>query len=357
MLPKRLHIFKCFLQKSISLKITLQNQTMLPRGCELCLEGKKLVLFVSGICGKKCFYCPLSETKKDKEVVYANERPVFSEEDILEEAQLIDAEGTGITGGDPILFLERTISYSKLLKNAFRNHHIHLYTTGELLNESIFKILEKHIDELRLHTFSIPLIRSALGYGFELGVEIPVMPDKGERLERFLVKLDELGVGFINLNELEYSETNLAALRKRGYEPCDSSNAILGSREVAQRLEKLPLSMIVHYCSSQKKDGVQLRNRLARRAGNTKKPYEEIEDCLLVRGVFECEDGEEAEALRRKILELVDVEEDFVEVSGNKVFTHQYLVEELCEKILAKAGIEKYYPTYNKTLLEYIPLR
>jgi pyruvate formate-lyase activating enzyme-like uncharacterized protein len=329
---------------------------MLPRGCELCLQGKKLVLFISGICGRRCFYCPLSAIRKNKDMIYANERPVASDEDVLEEAHLTDAEGTGFTGGDPVMYLERTVHYAKLLKNHFGDHHIHLYTTGELLNESIFKLLEKHIDELRLHTFNTRIIRSALGHSFDVGVEVPVFPERGLQLRAFIMKLDILGVRFINLNELEYSDTNIDALKKRGYVAEEHSNAIKGSEEVGRKMETLPVSMIINYCSSQRKDGVQLRNRLTRRASHIRKPYEEMEDCLLVRGVFECDSEKEAHELREKILALVDVAEDFVEVAGRKVFTHPFLAEELCDRLLIKAGIEKYYPTYNKPRIEYLPL-
>ena len=99
----------------------------LPKGCKLCGKGAKLVLLVTGKCGRRCFYCPLSTEKKGRDVIFANEKLVRAEDDIIEEAKLINALGTGITGGDPMAVPNRTIAYIKLLKNAFgHNHHIHL---------------------------------------------------------------------------------------------------------------------------------------------------------------------------------------------------------------------------------------
>lgn len=91
----------------------------LPRGCELCREGAKLVLFVTGLCYKDCGYCPLSEKRKNKDTPWANERPIIAPEDILEEAHRMMAKGAGITGGEPLLWFDRALGYVKLLKSEF----------------------------------------------------------------------------------------------------------------------------------------------------------------------------------------------------------------------------------------------
>ena len=65
----------------------------LPKGCAKCIKGEKLVLFVTGLCPNKCFFCPISEKKSGKDVVYANEWKIAKEKDILEEAKLTNAKG------------------------------------------------------------------------------------------------------------------------------------------------------------------------------------------------------------------------------------------------------------------------
>jgi pyruvate formate-lyase activating enzyme-like uncharacterized protein len=92
-----------------------------------------MVLLVTGRCSSGCFYCPLSETKKGRNVSYANERPIDGVEEAIEEARTIDAEGTGVTGGDPVDAMVRTTGMIFSLKSAFgRDHHVHLYTSRPL---------------------------------------------------------------------------------------------------------------------------------------------------------------------------------------------------------------------------------
>lgn len=252
--------------------------------CEQCKEGRKMVLFVTGLCRFRCFYCPVSERRNQKDVVYANERRVERDDDVLEEARAIGAAGTGITGGDPLGVIDRTEHFVRLLKREFGpSHHIHLYT-HEPNAEKLERLARAGLDEFRLH---IPhylwgpltagggayrdVLARAPSWGIRRGVEIPVLPEKEAELRRLLVALDEVGVDFVNLNELEFSETNEEKLHGRGYE-LDPRNGwgVRGSRAVAERIvRETRLRVPVHYCSSRFKDGVQLKQRLLRRAERT----------------------------------------------------------------------------------------
>ncbi|TFH07450.1 MAG: 4Fe-4S cluster-binding domain-containing protein, partial [Candidatus Thorarchaeota archaeon] len=102
----------------------------LPRGCKLCAKGSKMVLFVTGLCDSSCYYCPLSEEKAGIDVIFADEMPVTNEQNIIYETDAIRGEGAGISGGDPLCTLERTLDYIRLLKSKYgKEFHIHLYTS------------------------------------------------------------------------------------------------------------------------------------------------------------------------------------------------------------------------------------
>ena len=60
----------------------------MPRGCQLCVRGSKLVLFVTGLCSMKCYYCPISDMKRNKDDVWANEWKIEKTDDIIKEAKL-----------------------------------------------------------------------------------------------------------------------------------------------------------------------------------------------------------------------------------------------------------------------------
>ncbi len=290
----------------VPLPMASSHRGPLSPACTQCAEGRKLVLFVTGVCRFRCFYCPVSPTRNQIDVAYANERRVTCDDDILAEARAIGAGGTGITGGDPLGVVDRVEHYIRLLKGAFGPaHNIHLYT-HEPNPEKIQRLARAGLDEVRLH---IPhylwgslrgaggayraVLESAPAWGLRRGVEIPVLPEKATELRRLLRALEEIGVDFVNLNELEFSETNEANLLGRGYRT-DPANGwgVRGSRSTAEGLVRgLRLRVPLHYCSSRFKDGVQLRQRLRRRAERTAPSFaDRTEDGTIVLGVVEAAD-------------------------------------------------------------------
>jgi uncharacterized protein len=262
------------------------------KGCELCQLGAKMVLFVTGLCQRGCYYCPLSDHRRGKDVVYANERLVRNDADILEEARSMDALGTGITGGEPLLKLNRVQGYIKFLKSEFGSaHHIHLYSALAPSHRTLDALACAGLDEIRLHPsleewddFSSSRYYEALEYaghlGLHAGVEIPAI----KPVPAIVEALKELG-GFLNLNELEFSETNYDAMVVRGFVPIKSGYAALGSRKTA--LEIVSDDVPVYFCSSSSKDKVQLKERLKRKARRIARPFDEVtDDGTLVYGVL-----------------------------------------------------------------------
>jgi pyruvate formate-lyase activating enzyme-like uncharacterized protein len=213
----------------------------LSKGCRLCQEGATMVLFVTGLCPKSCFYCPLSEEKRGKDLVFANERSIKNDDDILKETELMDALGTGITGGEPLLKIGEVLHYIQILKSSFgQDHHIHLYTSLSPDRQMLKKLADAGLDEIRLHPPQAiwgdlkhspyaDSLQHAKKLGIETGIEVPSI----EGTEKVAVFAEYMGV-FLNLNELEFSDTNSKALLKNGFFlESDTSNAVAGSDKYA----------------------------------------------------------------------------------------------------------------------------
>jgi len=335
--------------------------TGLSRGCRLCLKGAKMVLFVTGACARDCFYCPLSEGRKGKDIVYANERLVKSDADVVAEARSMGALGTGITGGEPLLRLERTLHYIRLLKETFgERHHIHLYTGMAPADGVLRQLRDAGLDEIRFHppledwgrfgeTGYVRALKYARSLGMEAGVEIPaiaLVPD-------IAAIVAEAG-GFLNLNELEFSETNCAALKEKGYALRDDiSNAVAGSEEVGH---EIVLSIIANtrYCSSRYKDAVQLRERLKRMARRTARPFDEISaDGTIIYGEIL---GNTSDAIKR--IKDLKVPRRMYRVYDGRIEIARWILEapEMGVCAGSQCSIVERYPMENGLVVERIPI-
>ena len=338
--------------------------TFLPEGCKLCQMGAKMVLFVTGICPRDCFYCPVSPERRS-EVVYANERPVNSDRDIIEEARQMSALGTGITGGEPLLKLENVLHYIRLLKSEFgKEHHIHLYTSLAPDNDTIARLVDAGLDEIRFHppvniwssieksSYSMS-IEYAKAHGLQVGIEVPAI-EGIEKLAEFTESMD----CFLNLNELEFSDSNAEDMKLRGYLlENDTSNAVAGSQEIARKAVLFAGKM--HFCSSTYKDAVQLRKRLIRIAQNTARDFDDItEDGTIIYGQVVCKDENSMQRVIECLLEQ-EVPEEMIENSASKIETAWWILEDLSELIRQNTDemfIVERYPFEKGLIVEKIPV-
>jgi hypothetical protein len=342
---------------------TGSTYTKMSEGCRLCHLGAKMVLFVTGICSRDCYYCPLSEERKGKDIVFANERLINSDEDLIKEARAMDALGTGITGGEPLQRLDRTLHYIRLLKSTFGpKHHIHLYTCTAPDENTLKKLKEAGLDEIRLHP-PISLwddfigssydrsIKLAKKLGMDPVIEIPAIK-KVMEIEKAVA---EIG-GYLNLNELEFSDTNCEALKAMGFELKDQiSNAVKGSEEIAC---EIVLNTIANtrYCSSRFKDAVQLRERLKRIARNTSRPFDEIsEDGTIIYGEIA---GNITKALEF-IKEIEIPPEMYVSIpEKGTIEIAWWILEDIADELDESLGLSiiERYPFEGGLVVERIPL-
>jgi len=323
----------------------------LTEGCKLCRRGAKLVLFITGLCPHSCYYCPVSEEKKGRDVIFANERKVGSIEDVIEELELMDAEGVAITGGEPLVKLNRVLEYLRFFSD--RGLHVHLYTSIPAKASTLQRLAEAGLDEIRFHPIDLkdPMrfeepLRIAKKLGIEAGFEIPAL-----RFNEEIAEVVNRYDAFLNVNELEFSSTNYDELIKRGYEP----NEYYGdtkSDEIAKMFAECVEKF--HYCTAKFKDKAQMRRRFIRMAMNHPDFYEITRDGTLICGLIE---GDKEKLEKAKHI-LLSKGQDFVEVD-NGIETSPEFVEKWGETLKAeglRVSIIERFPTSKRTIVEVYPL-
>lgn len=280
------------------------------QGCKLCVQGKKLVLFITGVCPRACYFCPLSEQKYQNDVIFANERPIHNVMELIEEAEVSGAEGVGITGGDPLACFPRTLEYITKIKECFPQFHIHLYTSLTLVTEEKIRALEQAgLDEIRFHLDleSDELWeRAKIATIMKKGIEIPCIPGKDYR--KLILYIRDF-VDFFNLNELEYADAGQNKLEEMGFQSKSAySYGIAGSERLALKILKEFPELRIHYCTVKLKDSIQFVNRLSIRAKHVKRPYDIVQGPTLFRGAIT---GEESlTVMEEKISPFFFVESD-----------------------------------------------
>lgn len=348
-------------------------------GCKKCATGSKLVVLITGLCPSNCFYCPLSREKLQKDRIFADEWELKNENDtekLFLEARYIEADGAGITGGDPLAVWQRTQRYIKFLKEKFgTSFHIHMYTSGLQNNDHIEDLVSAGLDEIRFHPPSrfwsdienstlTPAIKKTVQTNVDTAIEIPAIPGMENDIYKLIKWADQTGIKWVNLNELEFSETNANELINRGFNVKDDiSAAVKGSHETAVKIVESTkdLTIGVHYCSSSFKDGVQLRNRIMRRARNTAKEYEIVtEDGTILKGIIVSHEIPLSEIKKTLIKDFrINKKHIYVNFNKKRVEIPLFILEEIVYD-LNKLGYKCYmieeYPTADQLEVERIPL-
>lgn len=359
----------------------------LAKGCQLCVRGEKLVLFITGLCSSRCDFCPVSDKKLYKDVTYANERPITKISEAIEEAKACDSKGAGITGGDPLVTLKRTTDYIKALKKEFgKDFHVHLYTPFVLVNKnSLKRLFESGLDEIRFHpnldnhkgNEDWSKISLAKKFNWNIGVEIPALPGK-EKQTKQLIDFIKDKIDFLNINELELADNRVWRKKKNIKTKDKLSYAIKGSEKLAKKLLKYAASKGIptHYCTTTLKDKVQLANRILRRANNTRLKTDMMtKEGMLVRGALylpelkpgfsyheklsNLKTGEKKKILnrlktiRKKIIREQNIKAENIIIDNNKLrlITSRAIVKKINNNQLKKAIVTE-YPTFDALEIE-----
>ncbi|MFH1071820.1 MAG: radical SAM protein [Nanoarchaeota archaeon] len=367
---------------------------MLAEGCQQCVRGEKTVLFITGLCGQGCYYCPLSDQKYGRDVVFANEWEVGKDiRKLFKEIEFCSSKGAGITGGDPLVTLQRTTRWIRLLKKRFgKRFHIHLYTPLRLVNEKrLHALYSAGLDEIRFHPDiekeeDWKKIILAKKYSWKVGVEVPVIPGKKANYKMLIDYISAIPIDFLNLNELETADNKVSKVGAKGFRTKNRlSYGIRGSEHLGKELVKYcaTKNLAAHYCSATLKDRVQLANRIKKRAKNIAQLFDVVtNEGLLVRGaiyddivpgagyrkrIARINQDKKAKGkiikklslLRKKIMKEHHVLKQYITVDDQKlrILIAPWLLEKIHKHLNNSSAIVTEYPTHDQFEVEVAFLR
>ena len=237
---------------------TKVNCNGLSPGCQRCGDGVWSCLFINGRCNGRCFYCP---TSQDEDGPPVTNGLVFNKpEDFAAYVEALNFSGVSISGGEPLLTPDLTISYLQAVrKRCGENIHLWMYTNGTMLTTDICnKLLDAGLNEIRFDLgavrYNLKKLRLAVGIIPTVTVEIPAVPEDEALLRLKLVEMAESGVNHLNLHQMRLTNHNFGPLLERNYTFLHGEKVtVLESELSALRTVRFGLkqgiNLPVNYCS------------------------------------------------------------------------------------------------------------
>jgi len=227
-------------------------------GCQTCATGGWSCLFINGRCNASCFYCPTSQDETGDPLT--NGIPFASPDDYAEYVALFGFTGASISGGEPLLTLDRTLAYLDAVRRRCGGAvHLWMYTNGTLLTREIAgELRSAGLGEIRFDIgatdYNLGKLQLAVGVIPTVTVEIPTVPEEEELLRDKLAEMAATGVQHLNLHQLRLTPYNSRHLASRAYTFLHGENVtVLESELAALRLVRYAIErgidLPVNYCS------------------------------------------------------------------------------------------------------------
>jgi len=275
-------------------------------GCRLCGEGSWSCLFINGLCNGRCFYCPTPQASIDQPTTNGLRFPQSA--DYVDYVEKFAFRGVSISGGEPLLTLEKTLRFiAAVKKRRGAAVHLWLYTNGTLVTRDILlQLRDAGLDEIRfdIGATRYHLKKAALAVGIinHVTVEIPAIPEDLPLLRVKAAEMAERGIDYLNLHQLRLTPHNYAALASRDYtfvhgEKVTVLESELAALELLRHTLDHNIALPVNYCSFVYKNRFQRLAARRRHASFVRKPHEDLTGNGYLRTLSLAGD---AEALRRQ---------------------------------------------------------
>jgi len=228
--------------------------------------------------------------------------------------KIFQIRGVGFSGGEPLLTLDKLLSHITAIRQEFGNSlYLWLYTNGDRVDHSALKKLQDAgLNEIRFNLnarkYNMEPVVLAKEHISTVTVEIPAIPEDFELLKGLLVKMEAVGVNFLNLHELYANKYNYRALRQRNYHflhqsyiPVFDSGLCALKLLVFAREQKIQLP--INYCCSVYKDRFQGRGQRTRMSRVVVKAFEEITSAGYIRSLRVKDSTDKIKSMVRRLEE------------------------------------------------------
>jgi uncharacterized protein len=263
------------LKEGVLFKQTKPYHRQISKGCQLCGQGLWSCLFITNKCNASCFYCPSAQM--NDEVPATQNLNFETAESYADYINQFGFKGVSFSGGEPLLFFERTLHYLKTVrKMCSPDLYIWMYTNGILATEEKFRLLaEAGLDEVRFDIgatgYRLDKVKLAKRIIPHVTIEIPAVPEKKAKLKQLLPEMAEAGVTNLNLHQLRLTKHNAQKLLKHSYTYIPAEQPVvleseLAALELLVYAQKQELPIGINYCSFWFKNRFQaagFRQRLA----------------------------------------------------------------------------------------------
>ena len=264
------------LEGSILFKNTKPYHHQISKGCQICGSGKWSCLFITNKCNASCFYCP---ARQDQDELPSTQGLSFENPiDYAHYVKHFGFKGVSFSGGEPLLYFDRTLEYLKAVRKICGNDiYIWMYTNGILADQDkLQKLAEEGLNEIRFDIgatgYSLDKVKLAKGVIPVVSIEIPAVPEEKIKLLNLLPQMVEAGVHHLNLHQMRLTPYNADKVVKRGYTIINAEKPIvleseLTALEIIQYAKEYNLELGINYCSFHYKNRFQkagFRNMMIR---------------------------------------------------------------------------------------------
>lgn len=247
--------------------------------CEDCRTGDGSSTYIVSLkCNRDCFFCT-NKNQHNYSCHNDNVNNIVAEFD-ADLRRFGNMRSAGITGGEPLLFMDECISFIKHVKSKDEKINVRIYTNGDLATEESLKRLgEAGLDEIRfglkpdesgnVEEILYSNLENAVKYIPRAMVEMPCLPEQLESMKSILDRLENIGIYGINILEFLFPWVHADEYAKHGYKISRKPYRVLfdydyaggvsvaGSEICCMELLKYAagkkFKMGVHYCSLENK--------------------------------------------------------------------------------------------------------